>query len=148
MTETKVRYRKDGQPDKRKLNKGNPYGKAPMSDVAQDETFQFRCTPGSREVFKLYGQGLKLDQTELFYRMVWHVGSLGTFINWFKDKMPEQIEKNPEWFASLEMVSKCCQTLLVMNKGRIKQVEENPISAKIVKDVSDVLEKHFDKKSS
>lgn len=148
MTETLVKYRKDGKPDGRKANKGNPYGKPPMSDVAQDETFQFRCTPGSREVLKMYGQGLKLDQTEFFYRMIWHMGSLGKFFAWFKKVNPQEVEANPNWFASMEMVSKCCETLLVMNRGRIKQCEENPIPEKVVKELTDVLDKHFNKKSS
>jgi len=147
MTETRVKYRKDGQPDKRKLNRGNPDGRAPMSDVAQGETFQFRCTPGSRDVFKSYADNLQLDQTELFYRMIHHLGSQLKFIAWFESTQPEQVEKNPEWFESWKMVSKCCENLVMMNKGRIKQVEDKPIEIKVIKEVHDVLYRHFEKKS-
>jgi hypothetical protein len=146
MTETRVKYRKDGQPDKRKLNSGNPDGRAPMSDVAQAETFQFRCTPGSREVFKSYADNLKLDQTELFYRMIHHLGSQQKFLNWFEEHFAHEVEANPEWFESWKMVAKCCENLLMMNKGRIKQVEDKPIETKIIKEVSEVLHKHFEKK--
>ncbi len=147
MTETKVKYRKDGKPDKRVLNSGNPDGRPKLGDVAQGETLQFRCTPGSREVWKSYADNLKLDQTELFYRMIHHLGSQGNFITWFEQTQTEQVEKNREWFESWKMVSKCCENVLVLNKGRAKQVEEKQIETKLIKQVSEVLHKHFEKKS-
>jgi hypothetical protein len=147
MTETRVKYRKDGQLDKRMLKSGNPEGRTPMSDVPQAETFQFRCTPGSREVWKSYADNLKLDQTELFYRILHHLASHDSFINWFESTQPHEVEKNREWFESWKMVQKCCENITMMNKGRIKQVEDKPIETKIIKEVSEVLHKHFEKKS-
>jgi hypothetical protein len=147
MTETKVKYRKDGQPDKRKLNSGNPDGRPKLGDVAQGETLQFRCTPGSREVWKSYADSLKLDQTELFYRMVHHLASHDSFIKWFEQTQTEQVEKNRDWFESWKMVQKCCENIIMMNQGRVKQVASKTIETKLVKEVSEVLYKHFEKKS-
>ncbi len=147
MTETKVRYRKDGQPDKRKLNSGNPDGRPKLGDVAQGEALQFRCTPGTREVWKSYADNLKLDQTELFYRLIHHLASQGKFIAWFEENQSNHVEANPEWFESWKMVSKCCENVLMQNKGRAKQVEENQIETKLIKEVSDALHKHFEKRS-
>jgi hypothetical protein len=128
-----------------KRKRGNPDGKKPMGDIAQGETFQFRCTPGSREVWKMYADGLNLDQTELFYRMIHHLASHETFITWFEATQPHEVEKNREWFASWKMVAKCCENIAMMNKGRVKQVEDKPIETKLVKEVTDVLHKHFTK---
>jgi len=139
MTETRVKYKKDGKPD---LG-----GRRHLGDVPQNEMFGFKCTPGSKEVWKSYADNLKLDQTELFYRMIHHLGGQGKFIAWFEINVPHEVEANTEWFESWKMVSKCCENLLMMNKGRIKQVEDKPIEAKIIKEVSEVLHKHFEKKS-
>ena len=139
MTETRVKYKKDGKPD---LG-----GRRHLGDVPQNEMFGFKCTPGSKEVWKSYADNLKLDQTELFYRMIHHLASHDSFINWFEATQPHEVEKNREWFESWKMVSKCCQNILMMNKGRIKQVEDKPIETKIIKEVSEVLHKHFEKKS-
>jgi len=139
MTETRVKYKKDGKPD---LG-----GRRHLGDVPQNEMFGFKCTPGSKDVWKSYADNLKLDQTELFYRMIHHLASHDSFINWFEATQPHEVEKNREWFESWKMVSKCCQNILMMNKGRIKQVEDKPIETKIIKEVSEVLHKHFEKKS-
>lgn len=147
MTETKVKYRKDGKPDKRVLNSGNPDGRPKLGDVAQGETLQFRCTPGSREVWKSYADNLKLDQTELFYRMIHHLASHDKFIAWFEQTQTEQVEKNREWIESWKMVQRCCENIVMLNKGRVKQVEEKQIETKLIKQVSEVLHKHFEKKS-
>jgi hypothetical protein len=76
MTETRVKYKKDGKPD---LG-----GRRHLGDVPQNEMFGFKCTPGSKEVWKSYADNLKLDQTELFYRMIHHLASQGDFITWFE----------------------------------------------------------------
>ncbi|NBX87375.1 MAG: hypothetical protein EBQ97_02505 [Bacteroidetes bacterium] len=133
--------------DKRRLKSGNPDGRPKLGDVAQLETMQFRCTNGSREVWKLYADGLKLDQTELFYRMIQHLGSQGKFISWFEQTQPHEVENNREWFESWKMVSRCCENIMMLNKGRAKQVEEKKLETKLVKEVSEVLHKHFEKKS-
>lgn len=146
MTETKVRYRKDGQPDKRKLNSGNPDGRPKLGDVAQGKTLQFRCTPGSTEVWDAYALNLKLDRTELFYRMIHHLASHDSFLTWFEQTQPHEVEKNREWFESWKMVQKCCENLIHLNKGRVKQVEDKKVETRLVKEVSEVLHKHFEKK--
>jgi hemoglobin-like flavoprotein len=128
-----------------KRKRGNPDGKKPMGDIAQGETFQFRCTPGSREVWKMYADGLKLDQTELFYRMIHHLASHGDFITWFQKNQPHEVEANPDWFESWKMVAKCCENIIMMNKGRVNQVQDKHIERKVVKEVADVLHKHFTK---
>ena len=143
MTTTKVKYRKDGQPDKRQ----NTLGRTKLGDVAQGETFQFRCTPGSREAWKSYADSLKLDQTELFYRMIHHLASQGKFINWFEQNLPNEVEANREWFESWKLVSKCCENALRLNKGRAKQIADKKIETKLVKQVSEMLYAHFEKKS-
>ena len=129
-----------------KRKRGNPDGRAPMSDVAQNEAFQFRCTPGSKDVFKAYGENLNLDQTELFYRMIHHLGSQLDFIDFYEKNQPQLVEKNREWFESWKLVSKLCQNLFLMNKGRIKQIEDKPVDTKLVKQVADALYEHFEKK--
>ena len=139
MTETRLKYKKDGKPD---LG-----GRRHLGDVPQNEMFGFKCTPGSKEVWKSYADNLKLDQTELFYRMIHHLASHDSFINWFEATHPHEVEKNREWFESWKMVQKCCENITMMNKGRIKQVEDKPIETKIIKEVSEVLHKHFEKKS-
>jgi hypothetical protein len=139
MTERRVKYKKDGKPD---LG-----GRRHLGDVPQNEMFGFKCTPGSKEVWKSYADNLKLDQTELFYRMIHHLASHDSFINWFESTQPHEVEKNREWFESWKMVQKCCENITMMNKGRIKQVEDKPIERKIIKEVSEVLYKHFEKKS-
>lgn len=146
MTEKQVRYRKDGKPDKRNIVSGNPNGRPKLSDVSQNEMFGFKCTPGSKEVWKSYADNLKLDQTELFYRMINHLSSQGTFIAWFEENQPLHVEKNPAWFESWKMVQRCCENMVMMNKGRVKQVEDKLIETKVLKEVSEVLHKHFEKK--
>jgi len=139
MTETRVKYKKDGKPD---LG-----GRRHLGDVPQNEMFGFKCTPGSKEVWKSYADNLKLDQTELFYRILHHLASHDSFINWFEATQPHEVEKNREWFESWKMVQKCCENITMMNKGRIKQVEDKPVDTKLVKQVADALYEHFEKKS-
>ena len=143
MTETRVKYRKDGQSDK----PGNPRGRKPLGQANQGEIIQFRCTGGSREVWKAYADSLKLSDTELFYRIVHHLASQGNFIAWFEETQTNDVEKNREWFESWKMVQKCCENIMMLNKGRIKQVENKKIETKLVKEVAEVLHKHFEKKS-
>jgi len=85
MTETRVKYKKDGKPD---LG-----GRRHLGDVPQNEMFGFKCTPGSKEVWKSYADNLKLDQTELFYRMIHHLASQGKFIAWFEENNPMKLKK-------------------------------------------------------
>jgi hypothetical protein len=139
MTETKHKLKKDGTKD---LG-----GRRFLGDIPQNEMFGFKCTPGSKEVWKSYADNLKLDQTELFYRMIHHLASQGDFISWFEQTQTEQVEKNREWFESWKMVQRCCENMVRMNDGRVKQIADKKIETKLVKEVSEVLHKHFDKKS-
>jgi hypothetical protein len=139
MTETRGKYKKDGTKD---LG-----GRRHLGDVPQNEMFGFNTTPGSKEVWKSYADNLKLDQTELFYRMIHHLASQGDFIAWFEKTQTEQVEKNREWFESWKLVQRCCENMVRMNNGRVKQIEDKKIETKLVKEVSEVLHKHFEKKS-
>ena len=142
MTETQAKYRKvkkDGTPD---LG-----GRRHLGDVPQNEMFGFKCTPGSKEVWKSYADNLKLDQTELFYRMIHHLASQGKFISWFEDNLPHEVEANTEWFESWKMVQRCCENMVRMNDGRVKQIADKKIETKLVKEVSEVLHQYFEKKS-
>ena len=131
-----------------KRKSGNPNGRPKIDNVAQSDQFQFRCNPGTREVFQSYADNLSLNQTEMFYRMVHHLSGHGQFIDWYvkQPEMMEHVEKNKEWIESWKMVSKCCENMLLMNKGRVKQVVEKPIDTKVVKQVADALYEHFQKK--
>lgn len=129
-----------------KRKSGNPDGRPKIDTIAQSDQFQFRCNPGTREVFQSYAENLKLNQTEMFYRMVHHLASHGEFIGWFEKNCPEQVEANPLWIESWKMVSKCCENMMRMNKGRGKQVEEKPIEQKIIKMVTDALFEDFEKR--
>ena len=132
--------------DRRTLKSGNPDGRPKLGDVGQNEMFGFKCTPGSKEVWKSYADSLKLDQTELFYRMIHHLASHDSFIKWFELTYKEQVEKNRDWFESWKMVQKCCENIILLNKGRVKQVESKQLATEAVKEVSEVLHKHFAKK--
>jgi len=83
----------------------------------------------------------------LFYRMIHHLASQGDFITWFEQTQLEQVEKNREWFESWKMVQRCCENMVRMNDGRVKQIADKKIETKLVKEVSEVLHKHFEKKS-
>ena len=143
MTETRGKYKKDGTPSLQ----GEGGGRKFLGDAPQNEMFGFKCTPGSKEVWKSYADNLKLDQTELFYRMIHHLASQGDFITWFEQTQTEQVEKNREWFESWKMVQRCCENMVRMNDGRVKQIADKKIETKLVKEVSEVLHKHFEKKS-
>ena len=45
------------------------------------------------------------------------------------------------------MVQRCCENMVRMNDGRVKQIADKKIETKLVKEVSEVLHKHFEKKS-
>lgn len=143
MTETRGKYKKDGTPSLQ----GEGGGRKFLGDAPQNEMFGFKCTPGSREVWKSYADNLKLDQTELFYRMIHHLASHGEFIFWCEQNKHMFPKFQEEWFESWKMVQKCCENLIQLNKGRVKQVEDKKIETKLVKEVSEVLHKHFEKKS-
>lgn len=145
MTETKVKYRKDGQPDKRSLKVGNPYGRPKSEFPTQNETLQIRCTQGTIEIWDSYAQNLGLDRTELFYRMIYHLASQGEFISWLERDHPEQITKNPNWVESWKMVSKSSEAIIMLNKSRLKQVTPD-IDTALVKTVTDALSEHYKKK--
>ena len=139
MTETRGKYKKDGTKD---LG-----GRRHLGDVPQNEMFGFKCAPGSKEVWKSYADNLKLDQTELFYRMIDHLASHGEFIAWYEQNQNMLPKVNEAWFESWKLVQRCCENMVRMNDGRVKQVASKTIETKLVKEVSEVLHKHFEKKS-
>jgi hypothetical protein len=79
--------------------------------------------------------------------MIHHLASQGKFIAWFEENQPHEVENSREWFESWKMVQRCCENMVRMNDGRIKQIADKKIETKLVKEVSEVLHKHFEKKS-
>lgn len=131
---------------KHKTKKLSPNFTAKIGDVNQSEIFNFRCTPGSQEVFRSYAENLKLNQTELFYRIIHHLASQGRFIEWFEQNQKNQVDANPEWFKSWKIVSRLCENLILLNDGRVKQIENKTLDTTIADEISSVLHKHYTKK--
>ncbi len=131
-------------PPKKKRN----VGQQPADDNHhQTKILGFRIGEGSHSCWNSYAENLHLTGTELFYRMMDHLASQGNFITWFEQNQPDQVAKNPEWIESWKMVSKCAENMLMLNKGRKKQVEEKPIEEKISRMVREELDKYYIKEA-
>lgn len=122
-------------------------GKKRIDENCQNEILSFRCAQGTKVIWKTYAESLKLTETELFFRLIHHLGSQNQFIEWALNNpnflTSTEKETNKQWIESWKLVARLSENIVLANPGRVKQVDDKQTETKTIKEVSEVLNKHF-----